>query len=37
MDIDIIRLLYKYNIEGWIKLSPKIHSHLRKSIHPKVP
>lgn len=37
MDIEFIILLHKYNIDGWIKLSPKIHLFLRKSIHPKVP
>ncbi|CAD8206549.1 unnamed protein product [Paramecium pentaurelia] len=37
MNIDLIKLLYKYNLSGWIQLSPKIHLYLRKSIHPKVP
>ncbi|CAK57856.1 unnamed protein product (macronuclear) [Paramecium tetraurelia] len=37
MNIELIKLLHKYNLSGWIQLSHKIHLHLRKSIHPKVP
>ncbi|CAD8175465.1 unnamed protein product [Paramecium pentaurelia] len=37
MNIEMIILLHKYNLDGWIQLSPKIHLFLRKSIHPQVP
>ncbi|CAD8107686.1 unnamed protein product [Paramecium sonneborni] len=37
MNIEMIILLHKYNLDGWIQLSPKIHSYLRKSTHPLIP
>ncbi|CAD8118197.1 unnamed protein product [Paramecium sonneborni] len=37
INIDLIELLHKYSLNGWIQLSQKIHLYLRKSIHPKVP
>ncbi|CAK94566.1 unnamed protein product (macronuclear) [Paramecium tetraurelia] len=37
MNVEMITLLYKYNLEGWVQLSPKILEYLRKSIHPSVP
>ncbi|CAD8108166.1 unnamed protein product [Paramecium sonneborni] len=37
MNIEMIILLHKHNLDGWFQLSPKIHLFLRKSIHPLVP
>ena len=37
MNIDMITILHKHNLDGWQVLSPKIHTYMRKSIDSRVP